>query len=206
MNFPLENVSGWVVMLGGILFGYFLEVSGLGSPRKLNAQFTLRDWTVFKVMFTAIVVAAAALWLLGALGALQFEALKIPTPFFWAMLLGGALLGVGLSVGGYCPGTSVVGLFSGRMDALFFMVGMLVGTLIFTSVFDEIQGLYLAGKGANRQTLGDWSGLPVWLILFGLAGLAWGGFRLGARFESRQQGVISAAELARVTHHSGGAS
>lgn len=202
MNFPLENVSGWVVMLGGILFGYFLEVSGLGSPRKLNAQFTLRDWTVFKVMFTAIVVAAAALWLLGALGALRFEALKIPTPFLWAMLLGGALLGAGLTVGGYCPGTSVVGFFSGRIDALFFMVGLLLGTLIFTSVFDEIQGLYLAGKGPVRQTMGDWSGLPAWLILLGLAGLAWGGFRLGARFESRQQGVISAADL----DHSGGGS
>ena len=56
MNLPFDNGNNIVMLLAGILFGYFLEVGGLGSPRKLAAQFSLRDWTVFKVMFTAIVV------------------------------------------------------------------------------------------------------------------------------------------------------
>ena len=127
MNFPLENSGNLVVLIAGFFFGYFLEVSGLGSPRKLNAQFTLRDWSVFKVMFVAIVVAAAGLWLFDVLGWLRFDALKVPTPFFWAMAAGGALLGTGLAIGGYCPGTSLVGLFTGRIDALLFMLGMLIG-------------------------------------------------------------------------------
>lgn len=47
-------LNGGLFLLAFILFGFFLEVSVLGSPRKLIAQFTLRDWTVFKVMFVAI--------------------------------------------------------------------------------------------------------------------------------------------------------
>jgi len=196
MNFPLENSGMLAVLVAGFFFGYFLEVSGLGSPRKLTAQFTLRDWSVFKVMFVAIVVAAAGLWLLDVLGWLRFDALKVPTTFFWAMAVGGALLGAGLAIGGYCPGTSVVGLFTGRLDALVFMLGMLIGTTLFAASFDALQGLYLAAQGPEGQTLPALTGWPTWLILLLLAGVAAGGFRLGAWFERRREGIIDARQLA----------
>ena len=196
MNFPLENSGMLAILVAGFFFGFFLEVSGLGSPRKLTAQFTLRDWSVFKVMFVAIVVAAAGLWLFDVLGWLRFDALKIQTTFFWAMAIGGALLGAGMAIGGYCPGTSVVGLFTGRFDALIFMLGMLIGTTLFAANFDALQGLYLAAKGPKGQTLSALTGLPSWLILLLLAGIAVAGFHLGAWFESRRGGVISARELA----------
>jgi len=196
MIFPLGNGGSLIVLIAGFLFGYFLEVSGLGSPRKLNAQFTLRDWSVFKVMFVAIVVAAVGLWLFEAAGWLRFDALKVQTTFFWAMAVGGALLGAGLAIGGYCPGTSVVGLFSGRLDALVFMLGMLIGTLLFAANFDLLQGFYQAGQGPKGQTLVALTGWPTWLILLLLAGLAAAGFRLGAWLETRRGGVISASELA----------
>ena len=196
MNFPLENSGMLAILVAGFFFGFFLEVSGLGSPRKLTAQFTLRDWSVFKVMFVAIVVAAAGLWLFDVLGWLRFDALKIQTTFFWAMAIGGALLGAGMAIGGYCPGTSVVGLFTGRFDALIFMLGMLIGTTLFAANFDALQGLYLAAKGPKGQTLSALTGLPSWVMLLLLAGIAVAGFRLGAWFESRRGGVISARELA----------
>ena len=196
MNFPLENSGMWIVVLAGVLFGYFIESAGLSSPRKLTAQFALRDWTVFRVMFTAIVVAAAGLWLFDVLGWLRFDALKIPTMFFWAMALGGALLGAGMAIGGYCPGTSVVALFAGRLDALFFMLGMMIGMTVFAVSYDSLQVLYQTGKGPAGQTLAGLTGLPAWLIVLVLAGAAWGGFRLGTRFEARRGGVISARDLA----------
>jgi hypothetical protein len=196
MTFPLENVPVWTVVLIGALFGYFIESAGLNSPRKLTAQFALRDWTVFRVMFVAIVVAAAVLWLLGVLGGLRVEALRVPTLFFWAMVLGGALLGAGMAIGGYCPGTSVVALFSGRLDALFFMIGMLIGTFVFTLSYDALQPFFQTGKGPAGQTLSGLTGLPAWLIVLALAAAAWGGFRLGARFEARRGGVIRAKDLA----------
>lgn len=194
MNFPMDG-GMLSVLVAGFLFGYFLEVSGLGSPRKLTAQFTLRDWSVFKVMFTAIVVAATGLWLFDVVGMLRLDSLKIPTPFFWAMAVGGALLGAGMAIGGYCPGTSVVGLFTGRLDALVFMVGMLIGTMVFANSFAALQGLYLAAQGPKGLTLAGLTGLPSWLILVLLAALAVAGFRLGAWFECRRGGVISATEL-----------
>lgn len=195
MNFPLEHTDSLAIFIAGLFFGYFLEVSGLGSPRKLNAQFALRDWTVFKVMFVAILVAAAGLWLLELSGWLRFDAVKVPTLFFWAMAGGGALLGIGLAVGGYCPGTSVVGLFTGRLDALLFMAGVVIGITLFAMFFDDLQGWYFAGKGPGRQTLTALTGLPPWLILLLLAGLAAAGFRLGAWFEKRRGGVIVARQL-----------
>jgi len=183
-------------MLGlGALFGFFLEAGGLGSPRKLTAQLSLRDWTVFKVMFVAIMVAAVTLYLSDLTGLLAARQLKAPTPFYWAMAAGGALLGIGMAVGGYCPGTSVVGLFTGRLDALFFIVGMVGGVFLFANYCGELQGLFFAGKGAERETLASLTGWPAWLILLALAGIAWTGFRLGSRIETRDGGVIDALNL-----------
>ena len=196
MSFPLEHTQPWFILVLGILFGFFLEAGGLGSPRKLTAQLNLSDWTVFKVMFTAIVVAAVGLFVSDQAGLLAAAQLKVQTPFYWAMAAGGALLGIGMAVGGYCPGTAVAGLLTGRLDALFFIVGMVGGVLLFANYCGALQRLFFAGMGTERETLASLSGLPSWLILFGLAVLAWAGFRLSARFESRGDGVINARDLA----------
>ena len=57
------GVAG-TALASGILFGYVLEQAGFGSPCKLTAQFRLTDWSVFKVMFTAIIVASLGILLL----------------------------------------------------------------------------------------------------------------------------------------------
>ena len=195
MYYVSGNIEIFIAIVFGVLFGYFLEVSGLGSPKKLNAQFTLKDWTVFKVMFTSIVVASIGLWLLSLIEMVDFSTMRISTTYFWAMLIGGALLGTGLSVGGYCPGTSVVGLFSGRIDALFFMVGILIGTFIFALSFDFLEPLYKAAEGPQRETLSELVNLPVWVILTLLVIIAVIGFRIGNKFEEKSKGVISSKDL-----------
>ena len=197
----MDDISQYIeiaaVIVFGSLFGYFLEASGLGSPKKLNAQFVLKDWSVFKVMFTSIVVAAAGLLILGSemMWLIDSSAFSIPTTFFWAMLIGGALLGIGLNVGGYCPGTSVVGFFSGRIDALFFIIGIIIGVLLFAIFFEFIEPLYLAAKGPESQTLSELIHLPTWMIVIILFILAVAGFILGNRFEEKSNGVISSDDL-----------
>lgn len=195
MTFPLEHIPLWLMLGLGAIFGFLLEAGGLGSPRKLTAQLMLRDWTVLKVMFTAIAVAAVALYVSDRLGFLAAAAIKVPTPFYGAMAAGGALLGIGMAVGGYCPGTSVVGLFTGRLDALFFILGMLGGFLCFAIFSGELNDLYFAGAGRDRETLASLSGLSAGLIVLGLAILAAAGFRLAAHFESRPNGVLDAEDL-----------
>lgn len=195
MDFIPQNIEIAAIIVFGALFGYFLEASGLASPRKLNAQFVLKDWSVFKVMFTSIVVAAMGLWILDYMFLIDASAFRIPTTFFWAMLLGGALLGIGLNIGGYCPGTSLVGSFTGRIDALFFLVGMIMGVLLFAIFFEYIEPFYLAAQGPDGQTLPELLDLPTWIIVIILLILAVVGFLLGNKFEKKYNGVIDSSDL-----------
>ena len=147
MSLPLYDGGVASGLLSGLLFGYVLENAGFGSPRKLTAQFRFSDWSVFKVMFTAIIVAAIGLYGATEIGLLQANGVFIPTTFLWATLTGGALVGAGMAIGGYCPGTSTVGLATGRLDGLFFIVGMVIGVGLFAGVFDPIKSFYEAAAG-----------------------------------------------------------
>jgi len=121
----------------------------------------------------------------------------IPTTFFWATLTGGALIGAGMAVGGYCPGTSTVALASGRLDGLFFMVGMVVGVGLFAQVFEPIKDFYLAAAGPRGQTLTQLFGLPAWAVIVGLIIIAAGGFVLGNWCERKFGAPLTADELNR---------
>ena len=195
MNLPLYDGGVASGLLSGILFGYVLENAGFASPRKLTAQFRLTDWSVFKVMFTAVIVAAAGLYGATALGLMPASGVFIPTTFFWATLAGGALIGAGMAVGGYCPGTSAVGLASGRFDGLMFMAGMVIGIGLFASVFEPIKGFYFAAQGPQGQTLAQLFGLPAWAVIGGLIVVAAGGFVLGSWCERKFGGPLTAEEL-----------
>lgn len=195
MNLPMYDQGLFTGLLLGALFGFVLENAGFGSPRKLTGQFRLEDWSVFKVMFTAVVTAAVLLWLARLLGVIPDASYFVPTPFYAAMAVGGLLIGAGFALGGYCPGTSIAGAAGGRLDAVVFMVGMILGTALFGAWFGPLESLYLATEGPAGQTLMQLSGLPEWLILAILAILAVGGFRLGGQLEKRFGGPLHARDL-----------
>ncbi len=193
--FPL-NDSGMISgLICGILFGYVLENAGFGSPCKLTAQFRLTDWSVFKVMFTAIVVAATGLYGLRAAGLMAADAVFVPTALVVASAVGGVLVGAGFAVGGYCPGTSVVGLFSGRLDAMVFVIGLLLGTFAFAGVYGPvIETLMAAGEIKAGDTFTDAYGISEMVIL-GLMGVALIAiFYVGSWFERRHQGPVTAEQ------------
>lgn len=172
ISFPLGFVGPGSGLLCGILFGFVLENGGLGNGCKLTAQLRLKDWTVFNVMFTAIIVAATGLYLLEAVGWIQAANIYTPTTFLWATLLGGVMVGLGMAVGGYCPGTSVVAACGGRIDGIFFFGGILAGTVIFANAYDWIKPLLGAAAGPESQTLDQLLHLPAWIILLALAAMA----------------------------------
>ncbi len=195
MTIPLYDNGVASGLLSGVLFGYVLENAGFASPRKLTAQMRLTDWSVFKVMFTAIIVAAVGLYAAAAFGLMPANGVYIPTTFFWATLTGGALVGAGMAIGGYCPGTSSVALASGRLDGFFFMVGMVLGIALFAGVFDPIKDFYLAGEGPQAQTLGSLFGIPNWMVLGILIVIAVLGFVVGSRLERVYGGPLTAEQL-----------
>lgn len=195
MTLPIFDEGIASGLFSGILFGYVLENAGFGSPRKLTAQLRLSDWSVFKVMFTAIIVAAVGLYLAGEFGLMQPDAVYVPTTFYWATLAGGVLLGAGMAIGGYCPGTSIVGAGSGRVDGLFFMLGMVFGTGFFAAIFEQIKGFYEAASGPDAQTLSELLHIPTWLVLSMLILTAILGFWAGVRLEKPHGGALTAEQV-----------
>lgn len=179
----------------GTLFGYVLENAGFGSPVKLSAQFRLTDWAVFKVMFTAIVVAALGLWLLRVAGLMPPDSIAVPQALLMASAVGGALVGAGFAVGGYCPGTSVVGMVSGRIDALVFVAGVLAGTALFAVAYGPaLRSLMAIGGLVEGDTFTDVWGVPEPLVLAVLVASLGAVFMAGSWFERRGGGTVSAQQ------------
>ncbi len=115
---PLAELLGQsgsyvVYLLIGVAFGATLESAGFGNSQKLAAQFYFRDKTVFKVMFTAIIVAMTLVFLSSAAGLLDYNLVWVPPTYLWPGIVGGLIMGVGFIVGGFCPGTSLVAMATG---------------------------------------------------------------------------------------------
>lgn len=133
---PLADLFGhWgsyiVYAVIGIAFGMTLESAGFGNSKLLAAQFYFKDMRVFKVMFTAIIVAMTLIFLSSAMGLLDYNLIFVPPTYLWPGIVGGLIMGVGFIIGGFCPGTSLVGMATGKIDALVFVLGVLFGIYLF---------------------------------------------------------------------------
>jgi len=159
----------------GIAFGFVLERAGFGSARKLTAQFYLTDMAVFKVMFTAIVTALLGLFYLSWMGVLDFSLVYLSPTRLPSQVLGGLILGIGFVVGGYCPGTSVVAVSTGKVDALVWVGGLLAGIFLFGEMYPYITNFFFAGD-LGPITLADLLHLRFGLIVFAVVIMALVGF------------------------------
>ncbi len=142
-----------LAVLIGFCFGFVLERAGFGNPRKLTSIFYLRDFAVLKVMFTAIVVCMLGLLYFSVFGWLDLTKIYLLPTYLWPQIVGGLVLGVGFVMGGYCPTTSVVATVSGKLDGLIFIIGMMIGSVIFAELFPVLEKFYASGSmGAIRLT------------------------------------------------------
>lgn len=161
----------------GFFFGFALERAGFSSSRKLAGIFYFTDMTVLKVMFTALVTAMLGLAYLEALGWVNTDNLFQMETIFGAQIVGGALLGAGFVMGGWCPGTAAAGFAAGKVDALVFLAGAVGGSILFNEVFKSVKPLYSSGASGIihiYDTLGI--AKPVFALLFTLmaVGCFWG--------------------------------
>jgi hypothetical protein len=183
-----EEASLVLAFVIGIGFGFFLERAGFGSARKLVAQFYLTDLAVFKVMFTAIVTAMLGVTYLAWVGFLDLSLVYLVPTYWGAQVAGGLLLGIGFVVGGYCPGTSMAAIATGRIDGLAFALGIGAGTFLFAEAFPLLRGLYYAGE-AGTKTLPLVLHLPYGLVVFAVVLMALGGFAGASWLERRFGGT-----------------
>ena len=171
-------------ILGGG-FGFCLERAGFGSARKLTAVFYLYDMAVVKVMFTAIVTAMAGLFALSAAGVLDMAELYVEPTSYAAQAIGGLVFGAGFIIGGYCPGTSIAAVATGRKDGLAFALGMLAGVLAYVELTPGIDG-WIKANTQGEMTLPSVTGVGMgWYVLAFVAFLTfagWGMSRLERRF------------------------
>jgi hypothetical protein len=167
----LGEVASWIVYLMiGFAFGFILESAGFGDSRRLAAQFYWRDLTVLKVMFTAILVAAVLIFWSTALGWLDYDEVWVNPTYVWPGILGGLIMGAGFIVGGFCPGTSLVGAATLKLDAIWFVAGTAVGILGFGESVSLFNDFWHSGS-LGRLTLQDWFNLPTGVVILGLASI-----------------------------------
>jgi hypothetical protein len=174
-------IVGFLIGLG---FGFSLERAGFGSARKLMAQFYLTDMAVLKVMFTAVVTAMLGVTYLAWMGWLDVQLVYLVPTFIWPQIVGGLLLGMGFVIGGYCPGTSVAGIATGKLDALVNLLGVGAGMLVFAVAFPALQGFYESGA-LGELTLSDVFHVRAGVVVFGVVLMGLGAFQLAAFAERR---------------------
>lgn len=167
----------------GVAFGWTLERAGLGSARGIAAQLDGRDFTVFKVMFSAVVTAMLGVFWLAALGWLDLDRVDLPPTLPWAQLVGGAVFGLGFLLAGLCPGTSCVAAASGRGDGVLVVGGMLAGVLAGGLASEALAPL--DGAGPRALTLADVLHLPYGVVVALVVALAVGGFAVLERRAAR---------------------
>ncbi|MCU4173731.1 YeeE/YedE thiosulfate transporter family protein [Carboxylicivirga sp. N1Y90] len=138
------NTNLVMAFIIGIGFGFVLESSGFSSSRKLAGQFYGYDSTVLKVFFTAAVVAMLGLLFFSLFGWIDLSLIYINPTFLYSAMVGGAVMGVGFILGGFCPGTAFCALSIGKLDALSFIGGLVIGVLLFTEAFPLVEELFYA--------------------------------------------------------------
>jgi len=174
-----------IYLVIGIAFGYVLESSGFNHSPSLAAQFYFKDLRVFKVFFTAIVVAMLLIFFTSAIGLLDYNMIWVNPTYLWSGILGGLIMGVGFILGGFCPGTSLVALATLKIDGLFFVIGGLFGVFAFSETVGSYEHFF-HGSDFGRLTLMDFFNLPAGVVVILVTLMAifmlWGGEKLEAKF------------------------
>ena len=179
-----DEVGLILAFVVGLGFGFCLERAGFGSARKLVAQFYLTDMAVLKVMFSAIVTAMLGLFYLSWMGVVDLSLVYLTPTYMVPQVAGGLLLGVGFVVGGYCPGTSVVALATARIDAFWYLVGIVVGIFTYGELYPYVKDFAHAGS-MGTITLPEIFHLRYGLVVFAVVLLAVGAFAAASWTEKK---------------------
>jgi len=150
----------------GLAFGFLLQKGGVGKFSILIGQLLLQDFTVVKVMLTAIVVGMVGVFILHHLGKVN---LHIKPTRIGANVIGGLLFGAGFALMGYCPGTAAAALGQGSWDALFGMAGLVVGSWIYAEFSGLLKQCVEKWGDLGKVMLPDLLHLPRVVVVIGLA-------------------------------------
>jgi len=156
------NIGQWLGLVTGVLFGFLLQKGRMLRFDKQIGAMLLKDMTLIKFMFSAILVGMVGILLLS-----DFEIIKLShKPMnVGAVLLGGALFGAGWAIMGFCPGTSLGALGEGRWHAVFPIMGMVAGAALYAELYPFFKSTVLAWKDFGKIGLPEALGISQWVII-----------------------------------------
>lgn len=131
---PGEPDSAKQLLLGlvfGVAFGFLLQKGGVAKYDVLLGSLLLTDFTVMKIMLSAILVGMIGIFGMHALGMVK---LHVKPTRYAANVLGGLVFGAGFALLGYCPGTGAAALGQGNLDAIAGIGGLLAGSYLYAEL------------------------------------------------------------------------
>ena len=154
-------------LIFGFLFGLILQYASLNKYNTISGMATLDDLTVAKAIAVAIGLGAILLNVEIILGLASYHVKPL---ILGGLIIGGFLFGAGMAILGYCPGTLAISLGEGSIDALFGILGGLLGGVVFTLLLPSINGIL--GPDLGRISLQSLiSSRILFFILLSTAGL-----------------------------------
>ena len=150
----------------GLVFGFLLQKGGVGKFNVIIGQLLLQDWTVVKIMLTAIVVGMIGVFTLYHFAKVN---LHIKPTRIGSNIIGGLLFGAGFALIGYCPGTAAAALGQGSWDALFGMAGLIAGSWIFAELSAHLKRTVDKWGDLGKVLLPDLLHVPRGVFVVGFA-------------------------------------
>ncbi len=154
-----QLVAGLVT---GIVFGILLQSSEVIRYDRQVGAVRLIDMTIVKFMLSAIIVGMVGIYQLHTLDIIK---LSVKGTVLGSNIAGGLIFGAGWALLGYCPGTAAGALGEGRTDALFGMMGMVCGAMLFAEFYPSTGTGILAIGNLGKVTIPMITGKGPWLLI-----------------------------------------
>lgn len=154
-------------LIFGIVFGFLLQKGGVTQYDVIVGQLLLIDFTVVKIMLTAVLVGMIGVYAMKNLG---WVALSVK-PGSWGMnAIGGLIFGFGFALLGYCPGTIAGAIGNGYLDALVGgLAGILIGAGLFAGLYPKLRTGILAKGDFGDATLPKMLKVNDWVVVIPVA-------------------------------------
>ncbi len=150
----------------GIIFGFLLQKGGVTHYNVIIGQLVLEDFTVLKIIMTAIITGMFGVYFLKDRNLIK---LKPKNASLSSSIVGGLIFGVGFALVGYCPGTIAGAAGQGNLDALIGGIsGIIIGSGIYAAVFPVMKPFFNKNK-LEKPTLPEALKINHWIIIIPLA-------------------------------------
>lgn len=157
---PVVLIQG---LFTGLILGVLLQKSRLTQFQTAIDQFLLRDFTMLKILLTAIIVGSIGIYFLLGLGLPLRLAPKGGS--ILAVLIGGTLFGTGIAILGYAPSTCIAAIAQGSRDARWGILGMLLGAFLYAEMFGFFEKNVITVGKVTAETLPNLFNVSPWIII-----------------------------------------